>query len=84
MGYTVANRHPGQYMFTEKKRVSTGLSGLDQRLDSLLIGDNVIWYDEAGSLAFPFTLNFVQESQRQGKPLIYATFDHSPRALVEE
>lgn len=71
-------------MFTEKKRVSTGLSGLDQRLDGLLIGDNVIWYDEAGSLAFPFTLNFVQESQRESKPLIYATFDHSPKALVEE
>lgn len=71
-------------MFTEKKRVSTGLSGLDQRLDGLFIGDNVIWYDEAGSLAFPFTLNFIQESQREGKPLVYATFDHSPKALVEE
>lgn len=71
-------------MFTEKKRVSTGHSGLDHRLDGLFIGDNVIWYDEAGSLAFPFTLNFIQESQRKGKPLIYATFDRSPKALVQE
>jgi DNA-binding XRE family transcriptional regulator/quercetin dioxygenase-like cupin family protein/KaiC/GvpD/RAD55 family RecA-like ATPase len=53
-------------------------------LDGLSIGDNVIWYDEAGSLAFPFTLNFIQESQRESKPLIYATFDRSPKALVEE
>jgi DNA-binding XRE family transcriptional regulator/KaiC/GvpD/RAD55 family RecA-like ATPase len=71
-------------MFTEKKRVSTGLGGLDQRLDGLFIGDNVIWYDEAGSLAFPFTLNFIRESQRESKPLIYATFDRSPKALVQE
>jgi hypothetical protein len=34
---------------TEKKRVSTGLRALDQRLDGLFIGDNVIWYDEAGA-----------------------------------
>lgn len=71
-------------MFTEKTRVSTGLQGLDQRLDGLFIGDNVIWYDEAGSLAFPFSLNFIQESQRQRKPLIYVLFDRSPKTLVAE
>ena len=71
-------------MFTEKTRVSTGLAGLDQRLDGLFIGDNVIWYDEAGSLAFPFSLNFIQESQRQRKPLIYVLLDRSPKTLVGE
>ena len=71
-------------MFSEKVRVSTGLTELDRRLDGLFIGDNVIWYDEAGSLAFPFTLNFIQESQNQDKPLIYVTFDRSPKTLVEE
>ena len=71
-------------MFTEKKRVSTGLKILDERLDGLLIGDNVIWYDEAGSLAFPFTLNFIRESQHRNKPLIYVCFDRSPKTLIEE
>ena len=71
-------------MFKEKTRVSTGLEELDRRLGGLFIGDNVIWYDEAGSLAFPFTLNFIQASQKSAKPLIYATFDRSPKALVEE
>lgn len=71
-------------MFSEKVRVSTGLSELDRYLDGLYIGDNVIWYDEAGSLAFPFTLNLVQESQKHSKPLIYAIFDRSPKTLVEE
>lgn len=71
-------------MFSEKERVSTGLAELDRCLDGLFIGDNVIWYDEAGSLAFPFTLNFIQESQKRNKPLIYVTFDRSPKTLVAE
>lgn len=71
-------------MFSKKARVSTGLSELDQCIDGLIVGDNVIWYDEAGSLAFPFTLNFIQESQKRSKSLIYVTFDRSPKTLVEE
>lgn len=71
-------------MFSEKERVSTGLAELDRCLDGLFIGDNVIWYDEAGSLAFPFTLNFIQESQKRNKPLIYVIFDRSPKTLVAE
>lgn len=71
-------------MFTEKTRVSTGLSELDRILDGLFIGDNVIWYDEAGSLAFPFALNIIRESQHRDRPLIYVTFDRSPKSLLEE
>jgi transcriptional regulator with XRE-family HTH domain/KaiC/GvpD/RAD55 family RecA-like ATPase len=71
-------------MFSEKARVSTGLAELDRCLDGLFIGDNVIWYDEAGSLAFPFTLNFIQESQKHNKPLIYVIFDRSPKTVVAE
>ncbi|MBT8342033.1 MAG: helix-turn-helix domain-containing protein [Desulfatitalea sp.] len=71
-------------MFNEKTRVSTGLTALDRRLDGLFIGDNVIWYDEAGSLAFPFVLNLIRESQMRNKPIIYVTFDRSPKNLLEE
>jgi transcriptional regulator with XRE-family HTH domain/KaiC/GvpD/RAD55 family RecA-like ATPase len=70
-------------MFTEKKRVSTGIEALDRRLDGLFIGDNVIWYDEAGSLAFPFCLNFIKASWSRERPLVYAVFDRSPKALLE-
>lgn len=70
-------------MLTEKERVSTGLKPLDRRLDGLFIGDNVIWYDEAGSLVFPFTLNFIRESDQQDKSIIYVTFDRSPKNLLE-
>jgi transcriptional regulator with XRE-family HTH domain len=69
---------------TRKTRVSTGIAALDRRLDGLFIGDNVIWYDEAGSLAFPFCLRFLRESEEQGKPIVYITFDRSPKTLIEE
>ncbi len=71
-------------MFKKKIRVSTGVSQLDRQLGGLFIGDNVIWYDNAGSLASIFSLNFIQESQRRQKPLIYITFDRSPKALLED
>jgi transcriptional regulator with XRE-family HTH domain/KaiC/GvpD/RAD55 family RecA-like ATPase len=71
-------------MFKKKIRVSSGVRQLDRQLGALFIGDNVVWYDDAGSLASTFSLNFVQESQRQDKPLIYITFDRSPRTLLED
>ncbi len=70
-------------MFAQKKRVTTGIDALDRRLDGLFIGDNVIWYDEAGSLAFPFCLNFIKASWEKDKPLVYVIFDRSPKALLE-
>ena len=70
-------------MFAEKKRVSSGIGALDRRLDGLFIGDNVIWYDEAGSLAFPFCLNFIKASWEKDKPVVYVVFDRSPKALLE-
>jgi transcriptional regulator with XRE-family HTH domain/KaiC/GvpD/RAD55 family RecA-like ATPase len=71
-------------MFSEKTRVSTGVDALDRRLDGLFIGDNVLWYDEAGSLAFPFCLNLIRQSREKKKPLVYVIFDRSPKTLIEE
>ena len=71
-------------MPTRKKRVSSGISGLDKLLSGLYIGDNVIWYDDAGSLASAFCMKFIKESQKQKKPIVYVTFDRSPRNLIEK
>ena len=71
-------------MFKKKTRVSSGVSQLDRQLGGLFIGDNVVWYDNAGSLASTFSLNFIQESQRHNKPLIYLSFDRSPKTLLED
>jgi KaiC/GvpD/RAD55 family RecA-like ATPase len=67
---------------SERLRVTSGLSQLDLFLEGLFIGDNVVWYDDAGSLASVFCLNFIQASQNQNKPIIYITFDRSPRNLI--
>lgn len=68
----------------KRKRVSSGIPGLDNLLSGLYIGDNVIWYDDAGSLAAPFCMKFIKESQKQKKPIIYVTFDRSPKNLIEK
>jgi transcriptional regulator with XRE-family HTH domain/KaiC/GvpD/RAD55 family RecA-like ATPase len=57
---------------------------LDRLLGGLFIGDNVVWHDAAGSLASVFCLNFIRTSQIQEKPIIYVTFDRSPKNLLDK
>lgn len=68
----------------DKTRIATGVSQLDRILGGLLIGDNVVWHDDAGSLASVFCMNFMRESQSQKKPIIYVSFDRSPRNLLDK
>jgi len=69
---------------TRKMRIASGISQLDLLLGGIFIGDNVVWHDDAGSLASVFCLNFIQASTSQEKPLIYVSFDRSPRNLLEK
>lgn len=71
-------------MTLEKMRVASGVNQLDHLLDGLYIGDNVVWYDDAGSLAAVFCLNFIKISQTQNKSLIYVSFDRSPKNLLDK
>ena len=64
-------------------RVSSGVSQLDRLLGGLFIGDNVVWYDDAGSLASLFTHNFIQKSKEQNRPIIYVSFDHPPQKILD-
>ena len=64
--------------------VTTGIDYLDRLLGGLQIGDNVVWYDDAGSLAAAFYLNFILASQARRKPLIYVSFDRSPKNLLDK
>jgi transcriptional regulator with XRE-family HTH domain/KaiC/GvpD/RAD55 family RecA-like ATPase len=68
----------------EALRVSSGVSELDRLLGGLFIGDNVVWHDAAGSLASVFCMNFIRTSQAQGKPIVYVTFDRSPKNLFDK
>ncbi|MEW6348662.1 MAG: helix-turn-helix domain-containing protein [Thermodesulfobacteriota bacterium] len=67
-----------------KQQISSGIQKLDQLLQGLFIGDNVIWYDQAGSLAPVFCLNFIKASQAENKPIVYVSVDRSPRNLLEQ
>lgn len=69
---------------SEKNRMSSGVSHLDRILGGLFIGDNVVWYDDTGSLAYFFCLNFIQASLALQKPVIYVCFDRPPRNLLEK
>ncbi len=65
-----------------KKRVSSGIAELDRLLGDLFIGDNVLWYEDAGSFSAIFCLKFIRETLARKKPLIYVTFDRSPKNVV--
>ncbi len=67
-----------------KQRVTSGVIQLDRLLGGLFIGDNVVWHDDAGSLASVFCLNFLQASEKLSKPVLYVSFDRSPRNLLEK
>lgn len=71
-------------METIPRRVASGVDPLDRLLDGLFIGDNVVWYDDAGSLAAVFSLNFLRASQREEKPFLYVSFDRSPKNLLDK
>ena len=71
-------------MDVERTKISSGINQLDHILGGgLFIGDNVVWYDEAGILAPVFCLNFIKTSQAQEKSIIYLAFDRSIKNLLE-
>ena len=66
----------------KKKRVSSGIAQLDQLLGDLYIGDNVLWYEDAGSFSAAFCVHFIRQSLSVKKPIIYVSFDRSPKNVV--
>ena len=64
--------------------VSSGISELEQLLQGVYTGDNVVWYDDAGSLAWVFCYNFIKDALNKGCPMIYVSFDRSPKNLIKK
>ncbi len=69
---------------TDGNRIDSGSTYLDNILDGLQIGDNVIWYDQSGSLASAFSQSFLRSCQKSGMPLIYVSYDRSVRNLLDQ
>ncbi len=68
----------------KKDSRSTGISDVDRLIGHLSEGDNVIWYDSAGTLSWPFSCGFVRDSFALQIPLLYIVFDESPRDLLSK
>jgi len=65
--------------------ISSGISQLDRLLGGgVLIGDNVVWYDDVGSLATAFYLNFIKISKATKKFIIFVSFDRSVKSLLKQ
>ena len=59
--------------------VSSGISALDDILQGLRIGDNVVWQVDSHADYLFFLLPFVEESLQNGRQLVYIRFaDHQP------
>ncbi|WP_246556394.1 cupin domain-containing protein [Desulfonema magnum] len=65
-------------------KISSGVPQLNRLLEGLYIGDNVVWHDDSGRLASVFCLNFIQASRAEEKPIIYVSFDRSPKNLLDK
>ena len=71
-------------MTLKKNKISSGINRLDHLLGGgIFIGDNVVWYDEVGSLAPVFCLNLMKVSKVRKKHIIYISFDRSIKNLLE-
>ena len=61
------------------KRVSTGLSGLDQVIDQLRLGDNVVWQVQSIEDYLKVVRPYIEQSKLDGRRLVYFRFgNHQP------
>jgi pyruvate,water dikinase len=65
-------------------RMPSGIKGLDEALDSIRLGDNVVW--QVSSLADfrPISDAFVRQSVADGRDAIYMRFASYPRLVARD
>jgi len=62
--------------------ISSGINYLDHLFGFLKAGDNVIWEVEAGTYIEIFLQRFIEQTLKNGYPLIYVSFNASPTTLT--
>jgi transcriptional regulator with XRE-family HTH domain len=65
-------------------KISSGIKSLDSLIDSLYIGDNVVWEVEAGTSYDVFVQNFIRQSFDDSQKVIYVSFNKSPQSILNE
>ncbi|MEW6674449.1 MAG: helix-turn-helix domain-containing protein [Nitrospirota bacterium] len=62
----------------------TGINDLDRLIDSLYIGDNVVWEVEAGTAFEVYIHNFIKQSLTENQNIIYVSFNKSPQSVLQQ
>lgn len=65
-------------------KISSGIKALDQLIDFLYIGDNVVWEVDAGASYDVFIRAFVRRSFEDAQKVIYVSFNRSPQSVLNE
>ncbi len=65
-------------------KISSGIGDLDNLIDSLYIGDNVVWEVEAGTPYTIFTQNFIRQAFSENKNVIYISFNKSSHSILQQ
>ncbi|KAF0179427.1 MAG: helix-turn-helix domain protein [Nitrospirae bacterium] len=66
------------------EKVSTGIPSLDAIIDSIYVGDNVVWEVEAGTLYHVFIKNFIRQSFAELHHVVYISFNRSPQSVLQK
>lgn len=65
-------------------KISSGIQSLDRIIDSLYIGDNVVWEVDAGTSYDVFIQSFIRQSFDDSQKVIYVSFNKSPQSILNE
>jgi len=65
-------------------KIFSGITDLDNLIDSLYVGDNVVWEVEAGTAPEIFMLNFLRQSLSEDRNVIYVSFNQSPHTILQK
>ena len=70
-------------MKSDSGPLSTGLPGLDQVVQRLLPGDNIVWQVDSVEDYLPFVTPYCEDALRKGKKLVYFRFARHPELVGE-
>lgn len=65
-------------------KISSGISDLDRLIDSLYVGDNVVWEIESGTVFDIFKYHFIKQSTEEKQNVIYVSFNKSPHSILQQ
>lgn len=65
-------------------KISSGIKSLDNLIESLHIGDNVVWEVDAGTSYDLFVRNFIRQAFENEQKVIYVSFNRSPQSILNE